>query len=101
MIKVTEIYIEKPYVLRCVFNNKEVRLLNALPIIENQKHLKGVDQLFDELVFANVVVGELGEITWRNIVTTEYNGNSTCWDYDISPEFAYSNSINIDDKNIA
>lgn len=25
MFKVTEVYIEKPFLLRCVFNNKEVR----------------------------------------------------------------------------
>jgi len=101
MIKITRVFIENPFQLVCEFNNKEVRLLNALPIFEQQKHLNGVNSLFNKEIFAKVEIGDLGELTWRNIVTSEYNGVTTCWDYDISPEFAYLNSKQISLNKIA
>lgn len=95
MIKVSRVFVESSYQLICEFNNKEVRLLDVLPIIENHKHLNGVSRLFEKEVFAKVEVGDFGELTWRKIVITENNGTPTYWDYDISPEFAYSNSKQI------
>jgi len=101
MIKITRVFIENPYQLICEFNNKEVRLLDALPILEQHKHLNGVYSLFEEEVFAKVEIGDFGELTWRQIVTSDYNGVTTCWDYDISPEFAYINSKQISLNKIA
>lgn len=95
MIKVTRVYIENSHHLSCEFSNNEVRLLNVLPIIEKHKHLNGVSSLFNKEAFSKVQVGDFGEITWRGIVITENNGITTCWDYDISPEFAYTNSKQI------
>ncbi len=95
MIKITNITIQKPYHLICEFNHKEIRSLDVLPIIQGHVHLKGVDQLLDESVFGTVSIGEFGEIVWKNIVSNTYNGVETIWDYDISPEYAYSNSSDL------
>lgn len=101
MIKIIRVFIENPFQLVCEFSNKEVRLLNVLPILEQHKHLNGVSSLFKEENLAKVEIGDLGELTWRKIVISEYNGVTTCWDYDISPEFAYLNSKQISLNKIA
>ncbi len=93
MIRITNITVIPPYQLNCKFNSGVIKKLNVLPIIENQKHLTGVESLLNEEIFENVKIGEFGEIYWENIVTTEYDGQILCWNYDISPEFAYQNSI--------
>jgi hypothetical protein len=93
MIRITNITVIPPYQLNCKFNSGVIKKLNVLPIIENQKHLTGVESLLNEEIFENVKIGEFGEIYWENIVTTEHDGQILCWNYDISPEFAYQNSI--------
>ena len=32
----------------------------------------------------------MGELIWDNIITTIYNNEQTVWNYDISPEIAWS-----------
>ncbi len=93
MIRLIDVHILKPYELVCKFNNGDERLLHVLPIINQQLHIEGVSDLLNEKNFANVEVGELGEITWRKIVKTKNNGIVEFWDYDISPEFAFYNSV--------
>lgn len=92
MIKVSKILHTEPYILTCVFNNGKVKKLDIEPIINNQKHLQGIEQLLDKNVFSTVRVGSLGQIVWDNIITIHHNGKNTVWDYDISPEFAFQNS---------
>ncbi|MEI6751916.1 MAG: hypothetical protein WCK78_01990 [Paludibacter sp.] len=93
MIRVIEIIDKTPYTLVCKFNNGIVKKIDILPIIENHKHIVGVQNLLNESVFNTVRIGEFGEIVWDKIVKSSRNGEDITWDYDISPEFAYENSI--------
>ena len=94
MIKVTAIEKAEPYVIVCRFNNNMVKKLDILPLIENHKNLDGIEKLLDIETFSKVRVGELGELVWDKIIkTTNYKGERETWDYDISPEFAFINSI--------
>ena len=93
MIRITEIIENTSYSLVCKFNNGVVKKLDILPIIENHKHLEGVQTLLNESVFNTVRIGEFGEIVWDNIVKNSKTGEDSYWDYDISPEFAYENSV--------
>jgi len=94
MIRITNIKVTPHYNLICKFNSGAVKTLDVLPIIEHHKHLAGVENLLNEDIFKNVRIGEFGEIVWDKIVVTEHNGQVFCWDYDISPEYAYQNSTN-------
>ena len=92
MIRITQITVVPHYNLICKFNSGAIKKLAVLPIIEHHMHLNGVANLLDEDVFKNAKIGQFGEIVWEEIVKTEHNGQIFCWDYDISPEFAYQNS---------
>jgi Protein of unknown function (DUF2442) len=87
MLKVEKIAKIEPYKMVCLFNNGVEKNLDILPLLENHKHLRGIEQLKEPTVFFKVKIGELGQIYWENIIlnsnTNEY------WDYDISPEFIY------------
>jgi hypothetical protein len=78
----------------CKFNTGAIKTLDVFPIIQHHKHLAGVESLLDEKVFRKVRIGEFGEIVWDKIVETEQEGILYCWDYDISPEYAFQNAIN-------
>ncbi|MEI7677026.1 MAG: hypothetical protein WCJ03_09620 [Bacteroidales bacterium] len=93
MLRITKITTQSPYFLLCEFNYHEIRKLDALPIIQSHLHLKGVERLLNESVFQNVGIGQFGEIVWKDIVVTIQNDEQIVWDYDISPEFAFQNSI--------
>jgi len=101
MIRLNEVHILKPYELICKFNNGAVRLLDVLPIINQQLHHEGVSDLLNEKNFANVEIGEFGEITWRKIVKSTKDGEIEYWDYDISPEFAFYNSVEFNSTKTA
>lgn len=92
MLRVVEIIDNNNFSLLCKFNTGEVKKLNVLPIIENHKHLNGIDRLYDNKEFAKVKIGEFGEIFWSGIVHSNQDGQEFLWDYDISPEYAYFNS---------
>ena len=96
MIRVTDIINKTSYSLVCKFNNGMIKKLDIMPIIENHKQLDGVENLLNESVFNTVRIGEFGEIVWDKIVKNSYNGEVLFWDYDISPEFAYENSVDVD-----
>ena len=68
MIRITEIIGNTSYSLVCKFNNGVIKKLDILPIIENHKHIDGVQTLLNESVFNTVRVGEFGEIVWDKIV---------------------------------
>jgi len=93
MIRVTQISVITNYNLICKFSSGEIKKLDVLPLIERHRHLTGVESLLNEDIFKNARIGQFGEILWEKIVTTAYDNEVLCWDYDISPEFAYQNSI--------
>jgi len=96
MIRITEIIENTSYSIVCKFNNGVVKKLDVLPIIENHRHLDGVQALLNESVFNTVRIGEFGEIVWDKIVKNSHTGEDRYWDYDISPEFAYENSVEVE-----
>jgi len=96
MIRVIEIIGKTSFTLVCKFNNGLVKKLDILPIIENHKHLNGVQNLLNESVFNTVRIGEFGEIVWDKIVKSSQNGEDIYWDYDISPEYAFENSVAVE-----
>lgn len=89
MIKVIQINKVEPYAVECTFNIGISKKLDVYPLIQNHKNLVGIEQLLDVPVFKNVRIGEMGELVWDNIIKTEYNGETTFMNYDISPEFAF------------
>ena len=93
MLRVVEIIEVTPYYFICIFNNGEIRKLEVLALIDSQKHLEVIDSLLNEVIFKKVRIGDFGEIVWDKIIKTHENGEEVSWDYDISPEFAYENSI--------
>ena len=95
MLRIINIKIKSNYTILCEFNHHEIRSLDVLPIIQNHQNLKGVEKLLNESVFNGAKIGQFGEILWEHIVVTVQNGEEVVWDYDISPEFAYQNSIEL------
>jgi hypothetical protein len=95
MLKILSVRVKDPFLLICEFNTNELKVLNALPIIAHQTQLDGVSQLFDKELFSSVEVGDCGELRWKQIVTVANQGESACWDFDISPEYVYEHSKSI------
>jgi hypothetical protein len=93
MFKVKKIVAVTPYSIVCELNNGVKKELNVLPLLEKHANFSGIDQLKDKAIFESVAIGEMGEIFWKNIITTK---NNEIWNYDISPEFIYHNGITID-----
>ena len=90
MIRVEKIISIKPYQLTCKFNDGVIKTIDVEKLLIAQKHLNGIDKLFQEDIFMKVHVGNFGEIVWDGIINTFHNDKILNWDYDISPEFAYS-----------
>jgi len=76
-----------------MFNNGISKKLDIYSIIENHKALIGIEKLLEKQVFNKVRIGEMGELVWDSIIQSEFNGETSLLDYDISPEFAYFNAI--------
>ncbi len=91
MIRVEKIVNINGFELSCEFNNGLQKKINLFPIIENQKHLKGIEKLKEESYFKSVKIGIFGEIYWENTI---YNNNEY-WNYDLSPEFIFYNGETI------
>lgn len=84
MIKVVRILeIDSTYII-CEMNNGAKKKLNIAPLIKMHAAFKGIEQLNNENFFRKVQVGEMGEIFWKDAVTTSSNQT---WNYDISPEY--------------
>ena len=96
MIKPVEILSAHPYSVVCRFSSGETRELNVEPLLLAQKNIKGVKKLFDKQVFSQVSIGEVGQLLWKDIITMKNEkGELISAEYDISPEFAYLQSIPI------
>ncbi len=91
MRKIVEVRTIKPFILRCTFDNGELRdLFLEKHIDKNGKYSR---KLFNELVFETVCVGENGELFWKDIAEIkELDGSITPCEYDICPDFAYLKS---------
>ena len=92
MFKVKKIVEVTPYSIVCELNNGVLKKLEILPMIEKHSNFKGIDQLKDKATFESVAIGEMGEIFWKNIITTS---NNEKWNYDISLEFIFHNGITL------
>jgi hypothetical protein len=93
MFKVNKIIAVTPYSIVCELNNGILKKLDILPLIEKHANFQGIDQLKNKATFESVAIGDMGEIFWKNIITTS---NNEKWNYDISPEFIFHNGITID-----
>lgn len=93
MFKVKKIIEIVPYSIVCELNNGIKKKLDILPLMEKHSNFQGIDQLKNKATFESVAIGDMGEIFWKNIITTS---NNEKWNYDISPEFIFHNGITID-----
>jgi hypothetical protein len=93
MFKVKKIIAVAPYSIVCELNNGILKKLDILPLIEKHSNFQGIDQLKNKAIFESVAIGEMGEIFWKNIITTS---NNEKWNYDISPEFIFHSGITVD-----
>ncbi len=90
MIKIVKIEFLENNKILCLFDNKELRLLNLSEHLNDKYAIK---ILSNERIFRAAKVGGFGEIFWSDIgEIVELNGAVNVCDYDISPEFAYFNS---------
>jgi hypothetical protein len=51
MLQVAKTVTVKPFEVRCLFNNGIEKTIEILPLIENHKHLKGIENLKKEKYF--------------------------------------------------
>ena len=93
MLKVSKILKIETFFITCEFNNGIVRTIDVGPVIENHSNLDGIEKLKNPDTFSKVSVGIFGEIVWDKIITTTHNGQTSVWDYDLSPEFILENAI--------
>ena len=89
MIKIIRVLEAKSFKVRCEFNNGLIKELDVKPLIDQHKHLNGIEKLRQETNFAKVKIGIMGELLWEKVIIINHNKQETLWDYDISPEFAY------------
>ena len=91
MLKVGVVECQFPLMLKCTFTTGTIKWLDVAPLLRNHTHLKGIERLWDEKVFNQAQIGEMGQVLWPSIIHTEdpVHGPSV-WDYDISPEFIFA-----------
>lgn len=89
MIKVIEIISAEDFKVVCKFNTDEIKTIAIKPLLENQKHLIGIEKLYDNNNFREVKIGKVGEIFWKDIITIKHQTAQQVWNYDISAEYAY------------
>jgi hypothetical protein len=91
MLKVVSVECKSPMMLKCTFTTGAVKWLDVAPILRDHTHLKGIETLWDEKVFNQARVGEMGEVLWPSIIKTDaLDHGPVVWDYDISPEFIFA-----------
>lgn len=73
MFKVKKIIEVTPYSIICELNNWILKKLDILPFIEKHSNFQGINQLKDKAIFESVAIGDMGEIFWKNIITTSNN----------------------------
>jgi hypothetical protein len=86
MTRVTKIISIDNFSITCLLNNGAIKSIDMEPLLQNHKHLKGIEKLYNQNIFNQAKIGMLGEIFWEKIITTEHNGEINIWDYDVSPE---------------
>jgi len=95
MIKLKKIEFEKDLKILCQFTNGEKKLLNLDVLIS--KSDKYFNQIIKNQNFKNAKIGDFGEIYWdKSAQIVDTNGTPVLCNYDISPEFVYHKSIQID-----
>lgn len=100
MRKIVDVKIIKPFILRCTFDNGEVRDLLLEKHIEMSN--KYSHKLFEKSIFETVRIGENGELFWKDIgEIQELDGTMMKCDFDICPDFAYLNSEPVFVDNIS
>ena len=93
MLKVNKILKIHSFLITCEFNNGQVRTMDVEPVIKKHAYLQGIEKLKNTETFLKASIGIFGEIVWSKLITTTYQGNKMIWDYDMSPEFIFENSI--------
>jgi hypothetical protein len=78
--------------LVCELNNGHKKRVYIQPLLHKHAHFKGIEQLKNEGFLQKASIGELGEIYWKDAVSTSSHEK---WNYDISPEYieAYGTPI--------
>lgn len=94
MLKINEINIQDDFRILCIFNNGISKIIHVLPLLQNHKHLPGIEKLKEVNTFAKARIGLFGEIIWDNIIEFKNGNENEIWDYDISPEFVFYNGVN-------
>ncbi len=91
MKKIVKIDLLEENQIVCHFDNNEARVLKlAESICDKYAH----KILSDSEVFKSAKIGSCGEIYWSNVAEImDLDGEVRQCDYDISPDFAYVNSI--------
>lgn len=55
--------------------------------------MKGIEKLYQFNNFRKAQIGLVGEIFWKDIITTQHLAVQQVWNYDISPEYAYEMGV--------
>jgi len=93
MRKIIEISNIENSSLSLIFDNGEEKLLNLKSKLNDKFALK---ILSDFNILQNAQIGEVGEIFWKDAAEIiGIDGKTEKCNYDISPEFAYYNSIKV------
>lgn len=90
MYRINQIVKIDAFLITCKFNTGEIKKIDLEPIISNHIHLNGIEKLKEKFIFDSVAIGEMGEIFWKDLIT---NNGKEKWNYDLSPEFVFFNSI--------
>lgn len=92
MRKIVKIEVMENYIIRCKFDNGEIRDLDITKFMDRNGKYSG--QVYDKELFSKVKLGEFGQLYWEGIAEMkDAQGNAIPADYDICPDFAYMNSI--------
>lgn len=92
MRKIIHMTVMPNYIIRCEFDNGDIRDLDITTCIDrNGKYSK---HLYDKNVFSKVKLGEFGQLYWEGIAEMkDLNGEVIPAEYDICPDFAYMHSV--------
>ncbi len=92
MMKIIAIKFHKPFILECIFANKERRLFNLEEVFDRKA--KYVNKLFNPAIFEQAKIGMFGQVYWEGIAEIrDLNGKLEPCEYDMSAEFIYHNSV--------
>lgn len=95
MLKIIEIKTIDRYSIVCKFNNEEIKKIDldqALSAADKYAH-----KIMSPDIFRQVKIGELGQLYWENVAEMkDLNGHMISCEYDLSPEFVYYNSKEVD-----